>query len=158
MARSKAKKSTRDKGSMPTQAQPGKRRRQVDPGNYVQTNDPNGIVVITQLQPISVIFTLAGDQLPAVIRRMQSGGPLAATAFDRTGATRLAGGALATIDNQIDTATGMVKLRAVFDNSEQGLFPMEQETVEVSQPVAMTDQELESWEPQALIPEPVEQS
>ena len=97
--------------------------RQVDPGNYVQTNDANGIVVITQIQPISVIFTLPSDDLLAVMRRMRAGAPLAATAFDRTGAMRLDSGTLTTVDNQIDTSTGMVKLRAVFENSEQNLFP-----------------------------------
>jgi multidrug efflux system membrane fusion protein len=96
--------------------------RQVDPGNYVQTSDANGIVVITQLQPISVIFTLPEDNLPAVLRRMHAGAALAVTAFDRTGTTRLDGGTLQTVDNQIDTSTGTVKLRAVFNNPEQILF------------------------------------
>jgi multidrug efflux system membrane fusion protein len=97
--------------------------RLVDPGNYVQTNDATGIVVITQIQPISVIFTLPSDDLPTVMRRMQTGTSLAVTAFDRTGNTKLAGGTLDTLDNQIDTTTGMVKLRAVFDNADQALFP-----------------------------------
>ena len=97
--------------------------RQVDPGNYVQTSDANGIVVITQLQPISVIFTLPEDNLRAVLRRMHAGATLAATAYDRTGATRLDVGRLETVDNQIDTSTGTVKLRAIFDNPEQILFP-----------------------------------
>jgi multidrug efflux system membrane fusion protein len=97
--------------------------RQVDPGNYVQTNDANGIVVITQLHPISVIFTLPSDQLPALMRRLQSGAKLPVTAFDRTGSNRLDSGTLETVDNQIDTSTGMVKLRAVFDNKDGMLFP-----------------------------------
>ena len=97
--------------------------RQVDPGNYVQVSDANGIVVITQLQPISVIFTLPEDNLPAVMKRLNTGAALAATAFDRAGATKLDTGALATVDNQIDPTTGTVKLRAVFDNKEQILFP-----------------------------------
>jgi membrane fusion protein, multidrug efflux system len=97
--------------------------RQVDPGNYVQTSDANGIVVITQLQPISVIFTLPEDNLPAVLKRMRTGATLAATAFDRTGATKLGEGTLETVDNQIDPTTGTVKLRAVFDNADQLLFP-----------------------------------
>src|SRR6266576_2527326 len=97
--------------------------RQVDPGNYVQTSDANGIVVITQLQPISVIFTLPEDKLPAVARRMRGGTSLAATAFDRSGTNRLDTGRLDTVDNQIDTTTGTVKLRAIFDNSDQTLFP-----------------------------------
>ena len=97
--------------------------RQVDPGNYVQTSDANGIIVITQLQPISAIFTLPEDKLPAVAQRVHGGASLAATAFDRTGTTRLAVGRLETIDNQIDPTTGTVKLRAIFDNPEQTLFP-----------------------------------
>lgn len=97
--------------------------RQVDAGNYLQTSDPNGIVVITQMQPISVIFTLPSDDVPAVMRRLKDGAPLAVTAFDRTGTTRLDSGTLQTVDNQIDTSTGMVKLRAAFDNAEQALFP-----------------------------------
>jgi multidrug efflux system membrane fusion protein len=97
--------------------------RQVDAGNYVQTSDAGGIVVITQLQPISVIFTLPEDKLPALLRRLQGGAKLPATAYDRTGTTKLDIGRLATIDNQIDTATGTVKLRAVFDNPGQLLFP-----------------------------------
>lgn len=97
--------------------------RQVDPGNYVQTSDAGGIVVITQLQPISVIFTLPEDNLPAVLKRLNAGATLAATAFDRTGATKLGSGSLATVDNQIDPTTGTVKLRAVFDNPDQLLFP-----------------------------------
>jgi multidrug efflux system membrane fusion protein len=97
--------------------------RQVDPGNYAQTSDPSGIVVITQLQPISVIFTLPEDDLPTVQRRLHAGVALAVTAFDRTGTTRLDSGTLQTLDNQIDTSTGTVKLRAVFNNPEQILFP-----------------------------------
>jgi multidrug efflux system membrane fusion protein len=97
--------------------------RQVDPGNYVQTSDANGIVVITQLQPISVIFTLPEDKIPAVAQRVRDGTALTATAFDRSGATKLATGRLETIDNQIDPTTGTVKLRAAFDNPDQTLFP-----------------------------------
>jgi multidrug efflux system membrane fusion protein len=97
--------------------------RQVDPGNYVQTSDAGGLVVITQLQPISVIFTLPEDNLREVLRRLHAGAPLQATAFDRTGTIKLDTGRLETIDNQIDTSTGTVKLRAVFDNPEQILFP-----------------------------------
>src|SRR3954471_10088906 len=105
--------------------------RRVDPGNYVQTSDPNGIVVITQIHPISVIFTLPGDDLPAVMRRMRSGAALAVTAFDRTGTTRLADGTLETVDNQIDTTTGMIKLRALFDNAEEALFANQFVTVQL---------------------------
>ena len=97
--------------------------RQVDAGNYVQTSDPNGIVIVTQLQPISVIFTLPEDNLPAVLKQLHAGASLAATAYDRTGTTELGKGNLETVDNQIDTTTGMVKLRAIFDNEQEILFP-----------------------------------
>jgi multidrug efflux system membrane fusion protein len=97
--------------------------RQVDPGNYVQTSDPNGIVVVTQLQPISVIFTLPEDNLPEVMKRVRAGASLPVTAYDRTGSTELAQGKLDTVDNQIDTTTGTVKLRAIFDNDQEVLFP-----------------------------------
>jgi membrane fusion protein, multidrug efflux system len=97
--------------------------RQVDPGNYVQTSDANGIVIVTQLQPISVIFTLPEDNLPEVLKQWHAGATLPTTAYDRTGSIQLAVGKLDTIDNQIDTTTGTVKLRAIFDNSDESLFP-----------------------------------
>ena len=97
--------------------------RQVDAGNYVQNSDPNGIVVVTQLQPISVIFTLPEDNLPQVFKRWHAGAVLPVTAYDRTGATELEKGTLNTIDNQIDTTTGTVKLRAMFNNEQWVLFP-----------------------------------
>jgi multidrug efflux system membrane fusion protein len=97
--------------------------RQVDAGNYVQTSDPNGIVVVTQLQPISVIFTLPEDNLPAVMKQVHAGASLSVTAYDRTGDTELGKGRLETVDNQIDTTTGTVKLRAIFDNEQEILFP-----------------------------------
>ena len=97
--------------------------RQVDAGNYVQTSDANGIVVVTQLEPISVIFTLPEDNLPAVLKQLRAGASLAATAYDRTGTTELGKGHLETVDNQIDTTTGTVKLRAIFDNEQGILFP-----------------------------------
>jgi len=93
--------------------------RQVDAGNYVQTSDPNGIVVVTQLQPISVIFTLPEDSLPAVMKQVHTGVSLPVTAYDRTGTTALGTGRLETVDNQIDTTTGTVKLRAIFDNEQE---------------------------------------
>jgi membrane fusion protein, multidrug efflux system len=96
--------------------------RQVDQGNYVQTSDPGGIVVITQLQPISVIFTLPEDNLPAVMSRLTAA-TLPVTAYDRALITKLAEGKLRTVDNQIDTTTGMVRLRAEFDNRDNRLFP-----------------------------------
>jgi len=97
--------------------------RQVDAGNYVQTSDPNGIVVVTQLQPISVIFTLPEDNLPAVMKQVHAGASLPVTAYDRTGTAVLGKGRLETVDNQIDTTTGTVKLRATFDNEQEILFP-----------------------------------
>jgi multidrug efflux system membrane fusion protein len=97
--------------------------RQIDPGNYVQTSDANGIVVVTEMQPISVIFTLPEDSLPQVVQQWHAGAALAATAYDRTGTTQIATGKLDTIDNQIDPTTGTVKLRAIFDNTDERLFP-----------------------------------
>ena len=97
--------------------------RQVDPGNYVQTSDANGIVVVTQTQPISVIFTLPEDNLPDVLKQLHVGAALPATAYDRTGTVELGTGTLETVDNQIDTTTGTVKLRAIFNNPQETLFP-----------------------------------
>jgi membrane fusion protein, multidrug efflux system len=98
--------------------------RQVDPGNYVTpTNLTSGIVVVTQTQPISVIFTLPEDNLPQVQQQVHAGATLEATAYDRTGTTKIATGKLETIDNQIDPTTGTVKLRAIFDNTDDALFP-----------------------------------
>ena len=84
--------------------------RQVDQGNNVQANDTNGIVIITQKQPITVIFTLPEDQLLAVLKRLHSGAAMPVAAYDRSRSTKLATGHLMTIDNQIDTTTGTVKL------------------------------------------------
>lgn len=97
--------------------------RLVDPGNIVQTSDTNGLLVITQLQPISVIFTISEDQLPPVYARQRAGQKLPVDAFDREMKTKIASGTLTTIDNQIDQTTGTVKLRATFDNSHYELFP-----------------------------------
>jgi membrane fusion protein, multidrug efflux system len=97
--------------------------RQVDAGNYVQTGDANGLVVITQLQPISVIFTVPEDNLPAILAQLHANQTLGAIAFDRSGTTQLETGQLATIDNQIDVTTGTVKLRAQFPNAKANLFP-----------------------------------
>jgi multidrug efflux system membrane fusion protein len=97
--------------------------RQVDAGNIVRASDTNGLVVITQLQPITVIFTLPEDNLPALMRRLQAGEKLAVDAFDRAGRNRLATGTLLTVDNQIDPATGTVKLKAEFGNEDYSLFP-----------------------------------
>jgi multidrug efflux system membrane fusion protein len=97
--------------------------RLVDQGNYVTPGDATGLVIITQLQPISVIFPVAEDNLPQIQRRMRANATLQATAFDRTGTTKLSIGELKTLDNQIDTTTGTVKLRAYFDNVDDNLFP-----------------------------------
>ena len=99
--------------------------RQVDPGNYVQTSDASGIVVVTQLQPISVIFTLPEDSLPAVLKQLHAGAKLQATAFDRANTVKLDTGTLETVDNQIDPTTGSVKLRAIFNNVSEELFPQQ---------------------------------
>jgi multidrug efflux system membrane fusion protein len=97
--------------------------RQVDEGNYVTPGDANGIVVITQIQPISVIFTVPEDQLQAIAQRMQQGATLPTTAMDRTGKNKLADGQLETFDSQIDSSTGTIKLRAAFANETRNLFP-----------------------------------
>ncbi len=97
--------------------------RQVDPGNIVHAADATGLVVITQIHPISVIFTLPEDLLPQVLQRTRSGQKLTVDAFDRSDSTHLATGSLLTLDNQIDTTTGTDKVKAVFDNKEGTLFP-----------------------------------
>jgi membrane fusion protein, multidrug efflux system len=97
--------------------------RQVDPGNIVHASDTSGLLVVTQLQPISVIFTLPEDQLPEVLKRTRGGSRLAVEAFDRAASAHLASGSLLTVDNQIDSATGTVKAKAVFDNLDGALFP-----------------------------------
>ncbi|WP_423391867.1 MdtA/MuxA family multidrug efflux RND transporter periplasmic adaptor subunit [Burkholderia sp. LMG 21824] len=97
--------------------------RQVDPGNYVTPGDSNGIVVITQLQPMSVIFTTSEDNLPQILKQVNAGQKLSVTAYNRNNTVPLETGSLATLDNQIDTSTGTVKLRANFDNKEGMLFP-----------------------------------
>lgn len=98
--------------------------RQVDVGNYVtSSNTSSGIVVITQVQPITVVFSLPEDNLPAIMQRLAAGATLPVTAYDRTNTIKLATGTLAAIDSQIDTATGTVKMRAQFDNKDGKLFP-----------------------------------
>jgi multidrug efflux system membrane fusion protein len=97
--------------------------RLVDPGNIVHAADTNGLLVITQLDPISVIFTTAEDQLQPILERMRSGQQLPVEAWDRELKNKLADGKLETIDNQIDPTTGTLKLRAVFGNSNGKLFP-----------------------------------
>jgi membrane fusion protein, multidrug efflux system len=97
--------------------------RLVDIGNIVHATDTNGLLVITQLQPISVLFSLPQDQLPEVVSKMRSDRQLAVDAYDRDNSDKIATGKLLTIDNQIDTTTGTYKLKAVFDNSKNELFP-----------------------------------
>jgi membrane fusion protein, multidrug efflux system len=97
--------------------------RLVDPGNIVHANDQNGLLVITQMQPISVIFTIAEDQVPVVLQKMRAGQRLSVDAYDRDMKTKLATGWLTTLDNQIDQTTGTLKLRATFSNSNSALFP-----------------------------------
>jgi multidrug efflux system membrane fusion protein len=97
--------------------------RLVDPGNIVHATDTNGMLVITQIQPISVIFTVAEDDLPVVLRKIAAGEHLQAEAWDRGKTTRIAAGTLETVDNQIDPTTGSLRLRANYDNSDNQLFP-----------------------------------
>ena len=97
--------------------------RQVDPGNIIHASDAAGLLVITQIHPISVIFTLPEDQLPQVIQLYRSGKKLVTEAYDRSNSTKLASGTLLTYDNQIDQTTGTVKLKAVFQNENGSLFP-----------------------------------
>ncbi len=97
--------------------------RLVDPGNIVRSGDQNGLVVITQLQPVAVLFTVPQDLLPAVMKRIQSAEQIPVEAWDREQKTRLAEGRLASADNQVDPQTGTVKLKAQFDNADGGLFP-----------------------------------
>jgi multidrug efflux system membrane fusion protein len=97
--------------------------RLVDPGNLAQANSTTPLVVITQEQPITVIFTVAEDSLGAVQAQFRHGAQLRVDAYDHTAETKIATGKLQTIDNQIDTTTGTVKMRAVFDNSKSELFP-----------------------------------
>jgi len=96
--------------------------RLVDAGNIVHASDQNPMLVITQLQPISVIFTLPEDSLPVVVQRMKQG-TLKVDAYGRDGQTKLATGVLLTIDNQIDVTTGTDRLKATFDNQDGVLFP-----------------------------------
>ena len=98
--------------------------RQVDVGNLVRSGDTNGIVVITQMQPISVLFTVPEVDLPAVLDALRRGNNSPAVeAWDRAETTLLARGTLRTVDNQIDTTTGTISLRAIFENGDEKLFP-----------------------------------
>jgi membrane fusion protein, multidrug efflux system len=109
--------------------------RQVDQGNYVTPGDANGIVLINQLQPITVIFSIPEDNVSAVMKRVQSGATLPVEAFDRTNATKIADGKLLTVDNSIDITTGTIKLRAQFDNTDSSLFPNQFVNIQLLQDV-----------------------
>jgi multidrug efflux system membrane fusion protein len=97
--------------------------RQVDPGNIIHATDTTGLVLITQLQPAAVIFPIPEDSLPSVLAKIKSGATLAVEAYDREEKQRLATGTLLTVDNQIDPTTGTVKLKALFPNANNELFP-----------------------------------
>jgi multidrug efflux system membrane fusion protein len=97
--------------------------RLVDKGNYVTSGDSSGLVVLTQLRPITALFTLPEDNLPDIIKQMKTGNPIRVDAYDRTMTTKLATGALATLDNVVDPTTGTVKLKASFANDDEELFP-----------------------------------
>jgi multidrug efflux system membrane fusion protein len=97
--------------------------RLVDAGNMVHASDAGGLLVITQLQPISVVFSLPQDQLPQVVAKLRTGGQLPVMAYDRDNTAKIASGTLASIDNQIDTTTGTYKLKAAFSNDTNILFP-----------------------------------
>lgn len=96
--------------------------RQVDPGNIVRATDATGIVVITQLQPIGIVFPIPEDALPRVMKRLRAGDRIPVEVFDRAQKEKLGSGRLLTVDNQIDTATGTVKLKAEFPNADNTLF------------------------------------
>jgi len=97
--------------------------RQVDQGNYVTPGDTNGLVVITELQPITAIFPIPEDNVTKVMQRLHEGATLTAEAYDKSNSAKLAEGKVLTVDNQIDVTTGTVKLRALFDNKDNMLFP-----------------------------------
>jgi multidrug efflux system membrane fusion protein len=96
--------------------------RLVDPGNIVHAADANGLAVITQLQPITVIFTIPEDSLPAVLAKLKTGEPMPVTALNREQTKKIADGYLLTVDNQIDPTTGTVRLKALFPNKDNELF------------------------------------
>jgi multidrug efflux system membrane fusion protein len=97
--------------------------RLVDPGNIVNASASTALVVITQLQPITVIFSIAEDYLPQVQKQLRTGTKMAVDAFDRDQTAKIASGSLLTLDNQIDTTTGTLKLKAIFPNQDFALFP-----------------------------------
>ena len=97
--------------------------RLVDAGNIVHATDSTGLAVITQLQPISVLFTIPADNLPPVLRKLENGGHPEVGAYDRDDKIKLATGTLLTVDNQIDMTTGTSRLKATFSNQDHALFP-----------------------------------
>ena len=99
--------------------------RLVDPGNIVHASDTQGMITITQLQPISVLFTIPEDNLPQVTQKLRAGAHLPVDAYNRDNSKKLASGKLMTLDNQIDSTTGTSKLKAVFDNQDFSLFPQQ---------------------------------
>ena len=99
--------------------------RLVDPGNIVHASDANGMITITQVQPISVLFTIPEDSLPQVTQKMRAGAHLPVDAYNRDNSKKLASGMLMTLDNQIDSTTGTSRLKAVFDNKDNSLFPQQ---------------------------------
>lgn len=99
--------------------------QQVTVGNYVTPAAPNGLVVVTQLQPITVVFTLPEDDIPPLLKQMRAGATLPVTAWDKTNTQQLATGTLQSIDSQIDTTTGTIRLKAIFPNDDQALFPQQ---------------------------------
>ena len=97
--------------------------RQVDAGNYITSSATNGLVVVTQIHPISVIFTIPEDDIPELTSQLKAGTSLSVDAYDRTNSTKLASGRVETIDNTIDASTGTVRLRSIFQNDDDSLFP-----------------------------------
>jgi multidrug efflux system membrane fusion protein len=99
--------------------------RLVDPGNIIHASDTTGMIVITQLQPISVLFTIPEDSLPQVTQKLRNHVKLTADAYNRDNSQKIASGKLLTLDNEIDNTTGTSKLKAVFDNKDNALFPQQ---------------------------------
>jgi len=99
--------------------------QQINVGNYVTPAEPNGLVVVTQIKPISVVFTLPEDEIPPVLQQMHGGATLPVTAWDRSNTRQLASGTLQSIDSQIDTTTGTIRLKALFPNDDESLYPQQ---------------------------------
>jgi membrane fusion protein, multidrug efflux system len=99
--------------------------QQVNVGNYVTPAEPNGLVVVTELKPITVVFTLPEDNIPPLVERLRAGVSLPVTAFDRTNTHQLATGTLQSMDSQIDVTTGTIRLKAIFANEDENLFPQQ---------------------------------